>query len=228
GFRESDEANLSAFHQFGHCSDGFFYGSFGIDAMLVVEIDVIDAEAFQRGVAGSTNVFPLATYSPVARVLFLTNVGELGSEEYLVATIADRLSDQFFIVAHSIDICSVQKVDPEIECAEDGGSGFFVVALAVEFAHAHASESHTGDDCALRTKLNFVHVHVLLDGMHYVAFHFSSSFDYISSLIFLRRSALVMTETELKLMAAAAIVGWSSRSKNGYRTPAAIGTPSAL
>src|SRR6185369_9922602 len=134
GFRESDEANLSAFHQFGHCPDRFFYGSFGIDAMLVVEIDVIDAKALQGGIAGSTNVFRLATYSPVARVLFLANIGELGSEEYLVATIADRLSDQLFVVAHSIDICSVEEVDSEIECAEDGGSGFFVVALAVEFA----------------------------------------------------------------------------------------------
>jgi len=40
--------------------------------------------------------------------------------------------------------------------------------------------------------------------------------------------AFVMTDTELKLMAAAAIIGFSSNPMNGYRTPAANGTPSAL
>ena len=42
------------------------------------------------------------------------------------------------------------------------------------------------------------------------------------------RSALAMTDTELKLIAAAAIIGESSRPVTGYRTPAAIGTPAAL
>lgn len=41
-------------------------------------------------------------------------------------------------------------------------------------------------------------------------------------------SALVMTETELKLIAAAAIIGESSNPNSGYSTPAATGTPKAL
>ncbi len=43
-----------------------------------------------------------------------------------------------------------------------------------------------------------------------------------------KRSALKITDTELKLMAAAAIIGDSRMPKNGYRIPAATGTPSAL
>jgi hypothetical protein len=42
------------------------------------------------------------------------------------------------------------------------------------------------------------------------------------------RRLLAITDTELKLIAAAAIIGLSSRPKNGYSTPAAIGTPRAL
>jgi hypothetical protein len=42
------------------------------------------------------------------------------------------------------------------------------------------------------------------------------------------RNALPITDTELKLMAAAAIMGDSSRPKKGYNTPAATGTPSEL
>jgi hypothetical protein len=37
-----------------------------------------------------------------------------------------------------------------------------------------------------------------------------------------------MTDTELNVMAALAIIGLSSKPKTGYRTPPAIGTPSAL
>ena len=44
----------------------------------------------------------------------------------------------------------------------------------------------------------------------------------------LRRSELAITDTELKLIAAAAIIGLSSRPNTGYSTPAAIGTPLAL
>lgn len=45
---------------------------------------------------------------------------------------------------------------------------------------------------------------------------------------FRSRSALITTEKELNVIAAAAIMGLSSSPKNGYSTPAAIGTPSKL
>jgi len=41
-------------------------------------------------------------------------------------------------------------------------------------------------------------------------------------------SALTITDTELKLIAAAAMMGDSSKPKNGYSTPAAMGMPSTL
>jgi len=42
------------------------------------------------------------------------------------------------------------------------------------------------------------------------------------------RKALPTTDTELKLIAAAAIIGLSSSPKKGYSTPAATGTPIEL
>ena len=44
----------------------------------------------------------------------------------------------------------------------------------------------------------------------------------------LRRSAFEMTDTELWLMASAAIIGDSSQPVNGNNTPAASGTPRAF
>ncbi len=43
-----------------------------------------------------------------------------------------------------------------------------------------------------------------------------------------RRKAFEMTDTELRLMASAALIGESSQPVNEYSTPAASGTPSAL
>jgi hypothetical protein len=42
------------------------------------------------------------------------------------------------------------------------------------------------------------------------------------------RSAFVMTDTDDRLIASAAIIGDSNKPVSGYNTPAAIGTPSAL
>ena len=44
----------------------------------------------------------------------------------------------------------------------------------------------------------------------------------------LRRSALPMTDTELNVIAALAMIGLSSSPNAGYNTPAATGTPSTL
>jgi hypothetical protein len=44
----------------------------------------------------------------------------------------------------------------------------------------------------------------------------------------LRRSALPITDTELKVIAALAMIGLSSSPNMGYSTPAATGTPSTL
>ena len=45
---------------------------------------------------------------------------------------------------------------------------------------------------------------------------------------FLSRKAFKITETELKVIAALAIIGLKSKPKIGYRTPAATGTPIKL
>ncbi|GEM_PF-3184130 len=48
------------------------------------------------------------------------------------------------------------------------------------------------------------------------------------SFIRFSRIALAITDTELKLIAAAAMIGESSRPNTGYSTPAATGMPSTL
>ena len=46
--------------------------------------------------------------------------------------------------------------------------------------------------------------------------------------MFLNLKEFAITETELKLIAAAAIIGESNKPKNGYNMPAASGMPNTL
>ena len=57
---------------------------------------------------------------------------------------------------------------------------------------------------------------------------FVPQFSLLYIFAFLSRRALVITDTDEKLMAAAAMMGLSKIPNNGYRAPAATGTPTEL
>ena len=139
GFGEAEVADLSGMDEFGHGTYGVFDGGGGVDSVLVVEIDVVEVEALEGGVAGGFDVLRPAAEAPIAWVIFPAEVPELGGEEDLVAAGADGLADEFLVVAHAVDISGIKKVDTEIEGSEEGGYGLLVLALAVELAHAHAA-----------------------------------------------------------------------------------------
>src|SRR5665811_2633438 len=54
--READVADLAGVHELGHRSDRVLDRRLGVDAVLVVEVDVIDAEAAERSVARAVHV----------------------------------------------------------------------------------------------------------------------------------------------------------------------------
>ena len=95
---------------------------------------------------------------------FLRRNGEFGGEENLVAAAANGFADEHFVVADAVSVGGVEEIYAEIESAEEGGCGFGVVALAVKFAHAHAAESHAGDEGALRAEFYFFHGHKFSPG----------------------------------------------------------------
>ena len=60
GFGEAEVFDLAGLDELGHGADGVFDGGVGIDAMLVVEVDVVEAKALEAGVAGLVDVLRLA------------------------------------------------------------------------------------------------------------------------------------------------------------------------
>src|ERR1700760_4871274 len=113
--------------------------------MLVVEIDVIDPEPLQAGIAGLANVVGLAVNTPNVGILGIANDAEFGGKYDFVALAFDGSPDQHFVSMRTVHVGSIEEVDAEFESAVNGGDGFCVVASGVELRHAHTAESLGGN-----------------------------------------------------------------------------------
>ena len=149
GFGQTEILYLPRANQLRHRANRFFDRCLGIDAMLVVEVDMIDTKSAQRGVAGGADMFGLSAHREERGVFLLPNNGKLCREEYLVASPANRATNELLVRADAVHVGGVEKVDTQVERAEDRGGGFRIVAGAVEIAHAHTAKSHARNGCTL-------------------------------------------------------------------------------
>src|SRR5271166_7211097 len=93
GLAQAEIAYLAGLHQLGHRADGFFDGYRLIDAMLVVKVDHVDAEALERSLARLFHVVrPAVDADP--RAVLVALIPELGGEEDLVTLAGDRFADE--------------------------------------------------------------------------------------------------------------------------------------
>ena len=81
--------NFSGINETGKCVDCLFDGVFWVDAMHVIKINLLDAQAFERGLAGTANVaraivdgaLVLARFAHDAKLRGDTNVGFIVGDE---------------------------------------------------------------------------------------------------------------------------------------------------
>src|SRR5262249_48672891 len=105
---QADVTNLSFLHQVSERPHSLFDGRIAIDAVLIIKIDVVEAEAFQAGFAGRTHILGLAVDAPRVGIGWVANDAELGSQNNLVARPAfNRLSDQHFVGVRTIHVGGV-------------------------------------------------------------------------------------------------------------------------
>ena len=96
GLGESEIAHLALSDELGHGADGLFDRHRLVDAVLVVEVDVLDTEALQRGFAGGVHVLGPSVDADPAAVL-AAHVAELGGEHDRVAAPRDGATDEPFV-----------------------------------------------------------------------------------------------------------------------------------
>ena len=93
-------------------------GDVRIDAMLVVEVDRVDAEPLQRRVAGLAHVFR-ASVDAEERAIVAALVAELRGQHDRVAPVAHRAADQPLVRERAVHVGRVEEVDAEIQRAVD-------------------------------------------------------------------------------------------------------------
>src|SRR5271168_275880 len=155
GLGEAEKTHFTLAHQVRHRANRLLDRHLLIHAMLVIEIDMIDAEALERRVAGGAHVLGPA----VDRALAVGEdlVAELGRDYHPAAMSRERLADQLFVVPGAIDVRSVEEVYPELNRALDRCRGFAVVARTVKLRHPHASEAQFRNLESLIAKLSSFH-----------------------------------------------------------------------
>ena len=95
--------------------------------MLVVEVDVVDAQALQRAVAGLAHVGGAAVDRPARRVPRLDPYPELGGQEDFVAPAGYGAPNQFLVGVRPVHVGRVEEVAAEVERAVDRAQRFAFV-----------------------------------------------------------------------------------------------------
>ena len=90
---EAEVFDLASLLKLGHHADSLLDGDVGVDAVAVVEVDVVDAEALEGFVAGFADV--VGVVADFAAAIRRDEVGELGGEEDVVA-LAGSLEPSIF------------------------------------------------------------------------------------------------------------------------------------
>jgi hypothetical protein len=131
-FAEPEVLHLAGPHQLGHRADRLLDRHGVVDAVLVVEVDVVDAEPRERRVARRAHVFRCAANAEEGAGS-RADVAELRGQHHLVAATLDGASDELLVGERAVHVGGVEEVHAEVERAVDGADRLVVVAAAVEF-----------------------------------------------------------------------------------------------
>jgi hypothetical protein len=104
-------AHFPLLHELCHRADRLLDRRLQVDAVLVVEIDRLDAEPLQRCLAGGADVGGAAVDAEVFAVR-TADVPELRRQHDVVAPALDRLADEPLVRAPAVHVGRVEEGDP--------------------------------------------------------------------------------------------------------------------
>ena len=111
--------DLALRDQLGHGADGLLDGRVGVDAVLVVEVDVVGAEPLERAFDGEADVLRAAVERPRAAA-GVGDQAELGGQDGLVAAAFERPADELLVGVGPVDLGGVDERDAQVERPVDG------------------------------------------------------------------------------------------------------------
>ena len=122
-------------------------GVLRVDAVLVVQVDVVGAEPRQRAFDRGADVGGAAV-DDAGSAAGVGDETELGRHHHLVAAALDGAADDFLAVERSVDLGGVDVGDAQLERPVDGADRLGVVqaaAAGVGAGHGHGAQTDPGD-----------------------------------------------------------------------------------
>jgi hypothetical protein len=146
GFGQTEVTHLAGAHQVGHGAHGVFDGHGLVDAVLVIEVYLLNPQALEAGIAAGLDVLGPAVDAARGFIGRVARDAEFGGDKHILAAAGDGLADEQLVGVGAVHVGGVKEVEALVQRMVDGGDGFGVVAVAgVELAHAHAAEADGGD-----------------------------------------------------------------------------------
>src|SRR5271165_706438 len=143
--RQPEVTHFSSLHQVRHRPDRLLDWRVGIDPVLVVKVDHIDAQSLEAGVTALPDILRITPDAEEFTVR-AADVAELRRQYHLPSAVLDGLADEDLVSSHSIDVRRVEQVPASVQVTMDDADRLRVIHLlrVVELAHPHAAEADRG------------------------------------------------------------------------------------
>src|SRR5438270_4121617 len=122
-------AHVGLLDEAAHRADRVLDRHARVDAVLVVEVDRVDAEPLQAGLARLLHIFGAAVDAIGAAGL--AGLAEFGGDDDVVRPAFEGAAEQLLVVAPAIHVGAVEMIDAELGRAPDQRLGRLVVARPV-------------------------------------------------------------------------------------------------
>ncbi len=140
GFGEAQIPGLSLFDQLSHGADGLFDRNLGVDTMLVVEVDLFQAEPLKTGVAGFEHI--LGAPVDVRVAVGIPHVAEFRRDDVVVAAALDGPAQEFLVLAEAVEVGGIEEVDSDVGSMMQGGDALLFASGRIKPRHDHAAEAN--------------------------------------------------------------------------------------
>src|ERR1700694_4923452 len=131
--------DLARLHQLRHCADRGLDRRLWIYSVLIVKIDVINAQPLQTSFASFLHVIGLAVDTTNIWIAGIADDSKLCGQYNTVALSLNRSTNQLFIRIRSINVRRIEEVDAKFKSAMNGGDRFCIIAPRIKLRHAHAA-----------------------------------------------------------------------------------------
>ena len=138
--------NLALGHQLGQRADGVLDRGVRVDPVLVVQVDVVNAEALQRALDRGADV-RRAAVDDAGPATGVRHQAELRRHHDLVTTTLDGPADQFLVEVRAVNLGGVDVGDAQLQRPVDGADRLGIAALpgVVVAGHRHGAQADPGD-----------------------------------------------------------------------------------